>query len=615
MRKFLLLSAVLVLGVSVACAQEIYKLENPMSVQYLKKNLRKSSPRLVLTPAIEKNLKSKIKNDPVVANVYKAIRTNADVIMDTVELSRVQIGRRILFVSREMLFRVNMLGMVYRVEKDPAILERLNREIIAICNFSDWNPSHFLDTGEMALAVALAIDWAGKDLPQSTVDLAMDALIEKCLKPGWEHEYCSFWTHGGNNWSQVCNCGMIAAAIAVAEKDPELAAKTIARALDGIPYALLAYMPDGVYPEGPTYWSYGTEFSLVTIEMLESAFGTDFGISTSPGFMESATFYTLSMAPSNLYYSFADCGTKRSANGDMSLAWFAAKTGNKAFFEKGHFLKPIEKMDRLARLDGIGLARLSQFKEKSGAALPAAWSGGGVNPIAIISDGGYYLGCKGGHGSSPHGNMDAGSFVFELDGVRWSVDLGMQDYHDLEKIGFDLWNACVECDRWTLISKNNYGHSTLTVNNQLFVPDGHAELIDFVDGVRPQATFDLTPVYGDLMTSAKRTFLRDSATSLTITDRVETSDKTELLTWQLTTIADVEFVGKDVILRQDGKVLKIENISHPSCAFSVVSLYPAPLAIDMQVEGLKRLELRVPAWMLNDGKGEIKVRLCSSVEN
>jgi hypothetical protein len=34
--------------------------------------------------------------------------------------------------------------------------------------------------------------------------------------------------------------------------------------------------------------------------------------------------------------------------------------------------------------------------------------------------------------------MDAGSFVFELDGVRWAVDPGNQSYHALEKIGFNL---------------------------------------------------------------------------------------------------------------------------------------------------------------------------------
>ena len=34
-----------------------------------------------------------------------------------------------------------------------------------------------------------------------------------------------------------------------------------------------------------------------------------------------------------------------------------------------------------------------------------------------------------------HGNMDAGTFVFELNGVRWVVDPGNQSYYPLNKIG------------------------------------------------------------------------------------------------------------------------------------------------------------------------------------
>ena len=602
----------LVLGVFAVHSEDIPILENPITVQYLKKNLRKSHPRLALTPSIEKNLKAKIKSDPMVGNVYQAIRQNADRIMNSDLLTRRQQGRRILGTSREMLYRVNMLGMVYRIEKDPAVLERLNQEVITVCNFTDWNPAHFLDVGEMSLAVALAIDWAGDALPRSTVDLGMEALIEKGIKPSWQPELHGDvqWINIHHNWNQVCHCGMVAASIAVAEKEPELAARTIKRALDGLPHALATYMPDGVYPEGPGYWGYGTGFSVVLISLMESAFGTDFGQAAYPGFMESTTFYMLShAAPSGLVYDFADTGTERAVHGNMELAWFAAKTGNKMFLDEERFLKAPEQKRRLGRTAGIGLISLSRFKEKENTKLPTAWVGDGINPIAIFSDDQFYLGCKGGHGSSNHGHIDAGSFIFELDGVRWAIELGNQDYHKLEQIGFDQWRVDQNSQRWSLLSKNNLGHSTLTVNDQIFQVDGHATIESFTDGEQPQVTFDLTPVYGDLMTCAKRTFLRDGATSLTITDKLTTSEKTEVVTWQLMTTADIKLSGKDAILKQGGKTLKIENISHPACSFSVVSLCPAPLEVDVQIEGLKRLELRVPAWMFQEGKGEVKVRL------
>ncbi len=69
------------------------------------------------------------------------------------------------------------------------MLERINEEVIAACNFPSWNPRHFLDVSEMSLAIAIAIDWTADDLPASTIDLAKQSLIEKGLKASWPEEW------------------------------------------------------------------------------------------------------------------------------------------------------------------------------------------------------------------------------------------------------------------------------------------------------------------------------------------------------------------------------------------------------------------------------------------
>jgi hypothetical protein len=594
---------------------EPQKLQNPITVDYLKKNLRKSQPRLVLNSDLEKLVKSKLKTDPVIQNMYKAIQANAAVIQGKPLLERKLEGRRLLGVSREMLYRMNMLGMVYRIDKDEKVLKRINEEVIAVCNFTDWNPSHYLDVAEMSMAVAIALDWTAGKLPKTTIELAKNALIEKGIKPSWpESGRNPGWAFGHNNWNQVCNGGMIAASIAVAEKEPELAAKTIARALDGMVNALVQYQPDGVYPEGSTYWAYGTSFTIVTAAMLESAFGTDFGIADYPGLKESAIYRVLMNTPSGWYYNFADCGDKRSDGGDVALAWFASKTGNKAFFEKERFLKPTEELGELSRISGAALVWMSQYVEKEGVKVPQNWKGDGDNPIVIFTGGdndphNYYFGGKGGRGTTSHGNMDAGSFIFELNGVRWSIDPGNQNYNTLEQAGFDLWNSTQTGQRWTLLTKNNYGHSTVTVNDSLFINNGQATLLNFKDEKNPSATFDLTAVYGDKLKSAKRTFLKDSPVSVVIEDNIETNEKTHSIIWQMITQAEVEFVKGGAVLKQDGKTLILENQSHPELSLSVVSLYPAPLKLDRQMEGLKRIEIRIPAWTIQGGKTNIKVRL------
>jgi len=588
-------------------------LQNPMSVQYLKANLLKTQPRLVLNPTIEKNLRLKLKTDPVVQNMYKAIQLNAAEIQTKPFLERKLEGRRLLGVSREMLYRANMLGMTYRIDKDSKVLKRLNDEVVAVCNFSDWNPSHFLDVAEMSMAVAIALDWTAGKLPKSTTDLALKALIDKGINPSYNEKGMG-WIKGTNNWNQVCNGGMIAASIAIAEKDPELAAKTIKRSLDGMPYALQEYAPDGVYPEGSTYWGYGTGFSVMTSAMLESAFGTDFGLADYPAFQKSAIFRSLSNAPSGWYFNYADCGDKRGKSGDLTLAWFATKTGNKALFEKERFLMPASEMGKLDRGDGAGLVWLSQFVEKGEEKMPTAWKGDGPNPIVIFTGGEndphqFYFGGKGGKGTTSHGNMDAGSFIFELNGVRWVIDPGNQSYNALEITGFDLWGSCQDCQRWTLLTKNNFGHSTISVNDALFINNGFAPLLNFKDGSNPEATFDLTAVYGENMGKLIRKFSKDSPTSMVIEDQITTNDKTKQIVWQLMTTADVEPVSGGVVLTQDGKKLNVENLTQPGIQFSVVSLDPAPLELDRQIKNLKRLELRIPAWTLENGKGTIKVRL------
>ena len=603
--------------------KSVAEISNPFTPVYLTKNLRKESPRLVLNAEIDKILRNKLNSDPVVQNIYQTIKLNADQVLQKPFLERIKIGKRLLSVSREMLYRINMLGMVYYIEKDPKILERIDGEVKAVCQFSDWNPSHYLDVGEMSMAVAFALDWTTGDLPESTIELALNALIEKGIKPSYNKESRSntWWINGNNNWNQVCNGGMIAASIAIAERDPELAATTIRRSIDGFPHALDEYGPDGVYPEGSTYWGYGTVFSVVTNAMLESAFGTDFGLGNYPAFKESAIFRVLMNTPSGWYYNFADCGDKRSENGDITLAWFASKSGDELFFERNRLLRSPSEIGKLRRLDGAGLVWLAQYEKKLYSDLPSAWKGEGSNPVAVFTGGssdpyGYYFGGKGGSGTVNHGNMDAGSFIFELNGIRWVFDPGNQNYNDLEKEGFDLWNKSQDSQRWTLLNKGNFGHSTLSVNDQLHIVDGKATIADFKEGENPQVTFDLTPTFKGQLKSAERTFTKDSNVSLVIEDKIEIDEMTEIVTWQLITTLDVEITPEGATIYKSEyssvtpvKKLYVENISHPKIQMNVVSLDPPPLALDRRVKGLKRIELKIPSSNIEGKNLNIKVRL------
>lgn len=606
--------------------QEKYELENPVTVAYLKKHLKKQSPRLVLNSGIDRNLKKKLKTDPVVQAFFQVLKADAEVIMELPLLERVMRGRRMS--TGETRTRLSTLGMVCHLSKDPELLDRLNQEILAVCAFPDWNPSHYLDVAGTALAVALAIDWAGKDLPQTTVELAKQALIEKGILPSFNEEY-NWWVDCHHNWNQVCHAGMVGAAIIIAEKDTELAAKTISRALDKMGLAMVEYAPDGVYPEGATYWGFGTMHTIMTASMLNSAFGSDFGLSKYPGFMESADFVPLLTAPSGEFYNFYDCGSNLLENNRgsgnaavaifnrssiaVNLLWFAMQTGNSSYFDESYFTDTSEDRRR-QYFDAAALVWLSQFEKESTTEPPTAWKGGGLNPLVIFrgekdNPEMYYMGAKGGKASNNHGNMDAGSFIFELYGVRWSIDLGNQNYNELEQAGFDLWNNDQDSERWTLLTKSSFAHSTISINNQLHVVDGMATITHFKEGELPEASFDMSEALAKQVAGASRKFIKDSPISLVIEDNIELSEETNLITWQFVTTANVEIVDGGAIFKQEGKEIKLENLSHPDLAVSVVSLYPAPLKLDVQIEGLKRVEIRIPAWTVQGDNCYIKVRL------
>ena len=61
-----------------APAEEAYALENPVDVAYLQQHLKEERPRLIMTPERVQRLREKRTSDPVIRNVYEAIKRNAE---------------------------------------------------------------------------------------------------------------------------------------------------------------------------------------------------------------------------------------------------------------------------------------------------------------------------------------------------------------------------------------------------------------------------------------------------------------------------------------------------------------------------------------------------------
>lgn len=591
--------------------------ENPVSTEWIDEHLFNTSPRLILTPELEHRIWQQLDSgDSLTAGGMVLLLRHAESMLELDPLVRQMRGRRLLGVSREAIRRLSTLAFAYRFERDDRYLTRLEEELNAVCSFKDWNPSHFLDVAEMAAGVALALDWAGEWLSAEVIQQARYALVNKALKPGLAASSNNWWITTDNNWNLVCHGGLSLAALAVYEEEPALASAILHQAVEHIPLALEPYAPGGIYPEGASYWFYATTYLCTSLSAFESALGTDFGFTRAPGVMESAVFSQVLAGPSGEYFNFFDSGLGGFQNISHFglLSWFARRSGGA--FDWSSYAQLLEAQLSVSvpeegpRFFPVHFLHLSALEKESQEEFswPPSWSGGGNEPVVVLRDrlntkDAFFLAAKGGRAADNHGNMDAGSFVFELNGVRWSVDPGNQDYNTLEQLmGGSLWNSAQDSPRWSLLTKHSSGHSTLAVNGEMHRVDAHAALIRSESrGEHPEFAFDLTDLYGENMKHAHRTFTRLSDTGLGIRDELVFSPETSTLTWQMMTQAEVQVRKNGIVLEQDGASLYLTIPGETPYQVSVVSLSPPPLSYDKDIEDLKRLEIQ---WLREDFPGQ-----------
>jgi len=477
-------------------------------------------------------------------------------------------GRRLLGVSREALRRIFYLSYAYRMSGQDKYFQKAEKEMLAIAAFSDWNPSHFLDVAEMTMAMAIGYDWMYGKLPVSSRETIRKAILGKGIDPSLSAQYNS-WLRATHNWNQVCNAGISYGALAIYEDMPELSKTIIDRAIESIRLPMGDYGPDGAYPEGYGYWGYGTSFNVMFLSAIEKIFKTDYGLSASPGFMETAGYLLNMTGPLKMSFNYADNGVNGGLN--PSMFWFASKAGNTSvLWEERGYMDSDRSSGRDRLLPAImiwgGNIRVSAIQPPS----ENFWIGQGTTPVALMRTSwtdpkAIFAGFKGGTASSNHAHMDVGSFVMDADGVRWAMDFGPQDYNSLEQRGVDLWNMNQNSQRWEVYRYNNFAHNTLTVNGQLHLVNGKAKIDsysstpDFMNAVS-----DISSLFEGRLAQCLRGIAIINKQYVVVKDEIKASGQEATVQWKMLTSADARITGRNAIeLRKDGKRLKIE-VSGPA---------------------------------------------------
>lgn len=114
-------------------------------------------------------------------SIHEHILHCADGILSTQPVVRKKTGKRLLAVSREALKRIYYLSYAYRMTENVKYAERAEKELLSVCDFTDWNPSHYLDVGEMTMAVAIGYDWLYDFLKDDTRKKSDLQLLKRLL--------------------------------------------------------------------------------------------------------------------------------------------------------------------------------------------------------------------------------------------------------------------------------------------------------------------------------------------------------------------------------------------------------------------------------------------------
>jgi hypothetical protein len=194
-----------------------------------------------------------------------------------------------------------------------------------------------------------------------------------------------------------------------------------------------------------------------------------------------------------------------------------------------------------------------------------SWVGAGEVPLYIYRSGWQskedtYFAIKGGHASTNHAHMDAGSFIYERDGVRWSIDLGSHSYSILEKEGIDLWNRKQESERWTIFRLGQHSHGVLTFNEQPHNVNGIASIINSSTTNREKwVELDLTPTFKGQVTEVRRRAELDKNDNLKIIDHIVCGENPAIVEWRMAPNAEAQIVAPNTImLTQDGKAMYLK---------------------------------------------------------
>ncbi len=534
-------------------------------------HLRTQHPRLLVLDDQMTAVRSAVGADRVAEAIHDRLHSEAERLLAEPVNTYVIGGpeHTLLSVARSVEGRVFLLSGLYRVDHDRRFADRAAAEMREAAAFADWYPKHFLDTAETTAALAVGYDWCFDALAPDDRVTIRRAIVDKGLDPGLKlMRTGQGFSRAHSNWVQVCYGGLTLGALAVADDEPARAAEVVDRSITPMTAIMKLFAPDGGFEEGPVYWNYATTFNTYYLAALDTAVGTDLGLSAATGFADTGAYRMQSIDPLHLYANFGDCGT--SVDAAAQMFWMARRFHRPLYARQeadleasllaGKKSPPI--LGLLWRYPAVDGAVASEptaraFDRVSAAFMRSSWG----DPMA------GYLAFKGGDGRASHGHADLGQFVCDLGGQRWAVDLGAESYGLPGYFGKQ---------RFTYFRTSTAGHNTLTVDGHNQSPAAHAPLRLLDEGPgHPSAVVDLGTCYPDQLKRWSRGATLRGADEVLIQDEYAPA-KPVAVVWHFHTTATVAVDGRTAVLTRGGATATLRIACPAGAAFTVVDAATPP---------------------------------------
>lgn len=562
--------------------------------------LRKGHPRLIATKDDFKRIATAKETDDYMKTAYAKLYAQGEELLKAPpSIYVIPDGKRLLATSRRVVDRVSTLALLYNVSDEERFAARAWKELLAASQFPDWNPTHFLDVGEMTYAFAIGYDWLFHYLDKDQRKIIRSAIMEKGLShallayQGLATRETSWWPKVPHNWNQVCNGGIGVGALAIADEEPKLANEILKYVVEYLPLAMHHFAPDGAWNEGPGYWNYATRYNVAVIAAMQSALGKDFGLSAIEGFSKTGLFPLYLNSPINRSFNYADGGD--SPIKGAQLYWFAKRFNQP---EVARYLHSFQVADPFALIwyDAALLQSAPQlppdgyFRIAEVASMRSRWN----DPDAT------FISFKAGDNKANHSHLDLGSFILDAQGERWVVDLGADNYN---MPGY--FNSAKGGKRWEYYRNRAEAHNTVLINpgkEEDQDPRAEAKITAFKSGNdAAYAVMDLTPAYATQATSVKRGIALLKKTGAVIIQDEIASPRPSDIYWFAHTKADVS-LGRNkrtATFSQNGKQYTATLLTPAGAAFSVMPATPLPSSPDPEEDnpnkGISKLTVHLPA--------------------